>query len=217
MDENLVRYLIMFGAIAFVVSAVLFARTLNNKTYKKLKQRFESNYPMFKVFFNHSTAISKDLDTPLLTLKRSKGGRFILPVSLFSICIIIAVFYKGSLIFKILALAAFGLWFIWSALNATNYVIVFKNALVHGNIFKKKVLWLNELDSIEARLYDYKGPMDERQAQVYRVYDVKRNGKDVFGIWETEFSDARMIENCFDAENPVVDKIQISFDKYGSV
>lgn len=212
MDENLACWLCLLGVIIFVGSAILFSNKVNGRRKFKLQQEFESKYPMFKVFFNHSSAIAKVLDTPTLTLKRGSSGRLIMPISLCLIWIVIALFYRGNLNGKLIALTIFGVWFIWSVLNATNYVIIYKNALVHGNIFIKKIIWLNEIDSIEARLYDYNGIMDARQAEVYRTYEVKRNGKIIFGIWETEFLGARMIESCFEAENPLIDKIQISFD-----
>lgn len=58
--------------------------------------------------------------------------------------------------------------------------------------------------------------MDARQAQVYRVYEVKRGNKVVFDIWEAQFTSARLIEKCFDTENPFVQEIQESFDSGNS-
>nr|WP_223201738.1 hypothetical protein [Listeria monocytogenes] len=112
--------------------------------------------------------------------------------------------------------AILALWFVWSVLNATKYVKVYKNAIVHGSLITKKINWLHRIDSIEAKLYDYNGVMDARQAQVYRVYEVKRGNKVVFDIWETQFASARLIEKCFDTENPFVQEIQESFDSGNS-
>ncbi|MCH2801128.1 hypothetical protein K3V48_14705, partial [Listeria monocytogenes] len=58
--------------------------------------------------------------------------------------------------------------------------------------------------------------MDARQAQVYRVYEVKRGNKVVVDIWETQFASARLIEKCFDTENTFVQEIQESFDSGNS-
>lgn len=212
MDDKLAQWLSLLGVIIFVGSAIMFSSRVNEQRKLKLQQEFESKFSMFKVFFNHSNVIIKELGIPILKLKRSKGKRFILSAFLCFIFLVIALFYRGVLNTKLIMLAIIGVWFIWSVVNATNYVTVYKNAFEHGNIINKKVVWFNDIDSIEARLYDYNGIMDTRQAEVYRVYDVKRNGKVIFDIWETEFSSVRMIERCFDFENPFVAKIQESFD-----
>ncbi|WP_260490008.1 hypothetical protein [Listeria marthii] len=167
---------------------------------------------MFKVFFNKSNTGVEELDEPILLLKRSKSGRFILPIFICLIMLVIGIFYRGSINSKLIMLAILAIWFVWCTLNATNYVKLYKNAIVSGNLIKKKTIWFHNIDSIEAKLYDYNGVMDARQAQVYRVYDVKRNGKVILGIWETEFSNARMIERCFDTDNALVADIQESFD-----
>ncbi|HAA6726993.1 TPA_asm: hypothetical protein GHH78_06685 [Listeria monocytogenes] len=217
MDENLVRWLSLSGVALFVILAVLLANRINRQRRQKLQQEFENKFSMFKVYFNHSNATTQELNDPILTLKRSKGGRFILPVFICIIAFIIGYFYRGgSFNGKLIVLAILALWFVWSVLNATKYVKVYKNAIVHGSLITKKIIWFHRIDSIEAKLYDYNGVMDARQAQVYRVYEVKRGNKVVFDIWETQFASARLIEKCFDTENPFVQEIQESFDSGNS-
>ncbi|MBC2142390.1 hypothetical protein HCA89_08690 [Listeria innocua] len=213
MDQNLIRWLSLIGVIIFVGSVVLFSAKVSGQRKKKLQEEFERNFSMYKVFFNRSNEIIEELNYPILTLKRSNSGRFILPVFICFITFIIGFFYRGgSFNIKLIILAILGLWFVWSVLNATNYVKIYENALVHGNLLKKKIIWYHAIDSIEARLYDYNGVMDARQAGVYRVYEVMRNGKVICGIWETEFSGSRKIENCFNLSNPLVTEIRHSFD-----
>ncbi|HHQ0378289.1 TPA: hypothetical protein ACSKMF_001358 [Listeria innocua] len=217
MDENLVRWLSLLGVVIFVGSVVLFSSKKNQQRRQKLQQEFENKFSMFKVYFNHSNTTTQELNNPILTLKKSKGGRFILPVFICIIAFIIGYFYRGgSFNGKLIVLAILALWFVWSVLNATKYVKVYKNAIVHGSLITKKIIWFHNIDSIEAKLYDYNGVMDARQAQVYRVYEVKRGNKVVFDIWETQFASARLIEKCFDAENPFVQEIQESFDSDNS-
>ncbi|EFR87090.1 hypothetical protein NT05LM_2446 [Listeria marthii FSL S4-120] len=212
MDENLVRWLSLLGVALFVVLAILFANRINRQRKQKLQQEFENKFSMFKVFFNKSNTGVEELGELILLLKRSKSGRFILPIFICLIMLVIGIFYRGSINSKLIMLAILAIWFVWCTLNATNYVKLYKNAIVSGNLIKKKTIWFHNIDSIEAKLYDYNGVMDARQAQVYRVYDVKRNGKVILGIWETEFSNARMIERCFDTDNALVADIQESFD-----
>ncbi|EHQ6864175.1 TPA: hypothetical protein ACSY4D_04785 [Listeria monocytogenes] len=216
MDENLVRWLSLSGVALFVILAVLLANRINRQRRQKLQQEFENKFSMFKVYFNHSNATPQELNDPILTLKRSKGGRFILPVFICLIAFLIGFFYRDSFNAKLIILSLLGLWFVWSTLSATKYVNVYNGAIVHGNLIKKKIIWFHSIDSIEARLYDYNGVMDARQAQVYRVYEVKRGNKVVFDIWETQFASARLIEKCFDTENPFVQEIQESFDSGNS-
>lgn len=128
----------------------------------------------------------------------------------------IGFFYRDSFNAKLIILSLLGLWFVWSTLSATKYVNVYNGAIVHGNLIKKKIIWFHNIDSIEARLYDYNGVMDVRQAKVYRVYEVKRGNKVVFDIWEAQFTSARLIEKCFDTENSFVQEIQESFDSGNS-
>ncbi|MDT0091333.1 hypothetical protein QJV36_08900 [Listeria marthii] len=212
MDENLVRWLSLLGVALFVGLAILFANRINRQRRQKLQQEFENKFSMFKVFFNKSNTGVEELGELILLLKRSKSGRFILPIFICLIMLVIGIFYRGSINSKLIMLAILAIWFVWCTLNATNYLKLYKNAIVSGNLIKKKTIWFYNIDSIEAKLYDYNGVMDARQAQVYRVYDVKRNGKVILGIWETEFSNARMIERCFDIDNPLVTSLQESFD-----
>ncbi|MBF2674881.1 hypothetical protein IBB80_06335 [Listeria marthii] len=212
MDENLVRWLSLLGVALFVGLAILLANRINRQRKQKLQQEFENKFSMFKVFFNKSNTGVEELGELILLLKRSKSGRFILPIFICLIMLVIGIFYRGSINSKLIMLAILAIWFVWCTLNATNYVKLYKNAIVSGNLIKKKTIWFHNIDSIEAKLYDYNGVMDARQAQVYRVYDVKRNGKVILGIWETEFSNARMIERCFDTDNALVADIQESFD-----
>ncbi|MCH3107346.1 hypothetical protein K3X32_14875, partial [Listeria monocytogenes] len=77
---------------------------------------------------------------PILTLKRSKGGRFLLPVFICIIAFIIGYFYRGGYFNgKLIVLSILALWFVWSVLNATKYVKVYKNDIVHGSLITKKI------------------------------------------------------------------------------
>ncbi|GLC78596.1 hypothetical protein [Lacrimispora brassicae] len=207
MDNKLFGLLSLIGVIIFVTSAILFSSKVQGQRKMELQREFENKFQMFKALFSHSSAVVKQLNSPILTLKRSKNGRFILPVFLCCIFIVIALFYRGALNVKIIMLTTVSIWFVWCAIKTTSYVIVYSNAFVHGNIIKKTIVWFDKVDSIEARLYDYNGVMDANQAQVYRVYEVKQKDKVVFGIWETEFPNARMLETCFDTGNPLVSEV----------
>ncbi|MBC1384443.1 hypothetical protein [Listeria innocua] len=216
MDQIIVKWVALLGVAVFVGAAIFLSRRLNNKRKINLRQEFERNFPMFKVFFNHSSAVVEELGTPILILKRSSGGRFIFPIFICLIVFLIGFFYRDSFNAKLIILSLLGLWFVWSVLNATKYIKVYKNAIVHGSLITKKIVWFHRIDSIEAKLYDYNGVMDARQAQVYRVYEVKSGNKVMFDIWETQFASARLIEKCFDTENPFVQEIQESFDSGNS-
>ncbi|ENL9791697.1 hypothetical protein AB6M11_001957 [Listeria monocytogenes] len=216
MDQSIVKWVALLGVAVFVGAAIFLSRRINDKRKINLRQEFELKFPMFKVFFNRSNTVIKEIGTPILMLKKSSGGRFILPIFICLIAFLIGFFYRDSFNAKLIILSLLGLWFVWATLSATKYVNVYNGAIVHGNLIKKKIIWFHNIDSIEARLYDYNGVMDARQAHVYRVYEVKRGNKVVFDIWETQFASARLIEKCFDAENPFVQEIQESFDSGNS-
>lgn len=109
MDQSIVKWVALLGVAVFVGAAIFLSRRINDKRKTNLRQEFELKFPMFKVFFNRSNTVIEEIGTPILMLKRSSGGRFILPIFICLIAFLIGFFYRDSFNAKLIILSLLGL------------------------------------------------------------------------------------------------------------
>ncbi|HHR2583612.1 TPA: hypothetical protein ACSY4C_07475 [Listeria monocytogenes] len=79
MDQSIVKWVALLGVAVFVGAAIFLSRRINDKRKINLRQEFELKFPMFKVFFNRSNTVIKEIGTPILMLKKVVVGALFSP------------------------------------------------------------------------------------------------------------------------------------------
>jgi hypothetical protein len=212
MDNLIYGILSLLGVFAFVFGLAFLSRKAVKKKQQKLRRELEGLFPMFKLHFEeYQEQDNKLISEPLLVLKRRVTDWLIL-ILVVMVFIFVAIFMKDSS--KVLLLSILGIVSVFFLIRSSNYVKIYENGLIYGNLLRKKMIWFDAIDTIEACLYDYgrENHIDVTKdySRIYRVYELKRKDKVIYEIHETEFKKARQIETCFNINSPLIKQISES-------